>query len=316
MAVPRRIFALWLQGESKAPPLVKMCLRRWRRLNPDHEVRVLDLVDTKRLLRGFPIDCDEMRPQALSDAVRVKLLRDEGGVWVDATAFPVRPLDTWLPEAASSGFFAFQGHKRPIDVDSWFLAAAPGNIIPRLWWQDIERYWHKPRKLIEVPTHDGRYNYDFDPLEFFGSDESRGADDYPYFWVMYMFTRLMGTNDDLRSAWEAVPKKSGSECHAVQDACDRDPTVSDRELVALSLATDVQKLSYKGPHKERWLTLDRSFMDVDRLNSVDPGQYGYDIFRLPLSERVAGATVGRARSLGGKVARRVRRAVVARTPEQ
>jgi hypothetical protein len=124
---------------------------------------------------------------------------------------------------------------------------------------------------------------------------------------------MLRVNGDLRSAWEEVPRRPGADCHAIQDACDDNPTVPDRQLVDLSLGTDVQKLSYKGPHKERWLTLDRSFMEIDRTHDVDIDRYGYDIFRLPLRQRVTAATLGRARALSGKVARRVRRAVKAIT---
>jgi hypothetical protein len=305
MLIPRRIFVLWLQGEEKAPPLVQMCLLRWRKLNPTYELKVLNFADAEEILKDFPLDCRKMRPQALSDVLRMKLLADQGGVWVDATVFPVRPLDSWLPEAASSGFFAFEGHLAPLDVDSWFLAASPCHIIPRLWWQEIERYWYKPRRLIRF-IGDWGSNYNFDPLSFFRSDEARGSAEYPYYWFMYIFTHLLNTSAEFRSAWEGVQKRSGLDCHAVQSKSNEGPGVSDRELVEASLKAYVQKLSNKNHQMDRWLALDKNLEEVDRAWSVDLGSYG--VYERPEGmhswyQRANSLARKRLQTLGGQVLR-------------
>ncbi|WP_171027228.1 capsular polysaccharide synthesis protein [Pseudarthrobacter sp. NamB4] len=269
--VPRKIFVLWLQGEAAAPPLVKMCLLRWRRLNPGYELKVLDLSDAKRILSGFPMDVSKMRPQALSDVLRIRLLRDQGGVWADATTFPILPLDYWLPDATSTGFFAFQGHRRPLDVDSWLIAAEMNHIIPRLWWQEIERYWSRPRKLITFSSFEANYN--FDPLSFFRSDRQLSTETYPYYWVMYIFSHLLLSDSDFRSAWARVPKRSSTECHAIQLASSDEPEVSDRELVQASLRTPVQKLSHRSSETWRWLRLDAAFHEHDLEFPINATQY-------------------------------------------
>ncbi|MDB5824990.1 MAG: hypothetical protein JWR21_3694 [Herminiimonas sp.] len=319
MPIPQRIFALWLQGEEKAPPLVKMCLLRWRRLNPNYELLVLDRTDAEEALRGFPLQCSQMPPQALSDVLRIKLLKEQGGVWVDATAFPIRPLDTWLPGAASSGFFAFRGHLRPIDVDSWFLAAAPGHIVPLLWWQEIERYWQKPRRLMMV-SGDWNSNYHFDPLSFFRSDEGFfGSDEalltpgsYPYYWLMYIFTYLLSVKPNFSQAWEKVEKRSGFECHVIQRFCNQNPDISDHELVRASLETCVQKLTFKTQHAQRWVSLDKAFADLDKMNGLDFQKYPcfdgkYSIFyqAAPRLYGIAKSAIPKPlRALGRRILRR------------
>lgn len=302
MLIPHRIFALWLQGEEKAPPLVKMCLRRWRRLNPTYELKVLDLADANEILKDFPLTGRQMHHQAFSDVLRINLMKGQGGVWVDATTFPACPLDDWLPEAAKSGFFAFEGHRRPVDVDSWFLAAAPGHTIPLLWWQAIERYWYKPRSLI---TFVGEWasNYNFDPLSFFCSDDAIESDSYPYYWLMYMFTHLLNTRDDFGLAWEKVGKRPGFDSHAIQRMCNEDPNVPDRELVEASLKTHVQKLSYRDRHTARWLSLDKAFGDVDTMYGVDFNSYGIYESKYSLYERARFAAPMRFRAAGGRMLR-------------
>src|SRR5208337_3870704 len=93
---PRIIYSLWLQGESEAPPIVRLIFRRWASFNPDYELRVLNGNDVARLLAGYGIALQHMPIQALSDVVRARLLLD-GGVWADASVFPTEPLDPWLP---------------------------------------------------------------------------------------------------------------------------------------------------------------------------------------------------------------------------
>ena len=39
--LPRKIWILWLQGFENAPPLVKLCVKSWQRLNPDWSINLL-----------------------------------------------------------------------------------------------------------------------------------------------------------------------------------------------------------------------------------------------------------------------------------
>ena len=45
---------------------------------------------------------------ALSEIIRIELLKTYGGLWIDATTFCNKPLDRWLPEYIDHGFFAFE----------------------------------------------------------------------------------------------------------------------------------------------------------------------------------------------------------------
>jgi len=270
--VPRHVFVLWLQGERAAPPLVQMCLRRWRRLNPDWDVRVLDRSDVDRILADVPEAVRSVQPQALSDVLRIKLLAEHGGVWVDATTFPTAPLDLWLPAAAASGFFAFRGHRPPLAVDSWFLAAAPDHAVPRLWWEEAYRYWSRRRTLVEFARRDlWDINYHFDPLSFFDPADRATADVYPYYWLMFLFSYLLHSRPDVAEAWAQVPVVAGSDAHAVQYLTLADPYVADADLVAAGTRgadVHVQKLSYKLRQGHRWQRLDGAFQQVDRDHGV------------------------------------------------
>ena len=84
---PKTIWMFWMQGEDNAPELVQQCIRTWRVHNPDWNVVVLDEesmnahVDLPPFLRSR----SDLSTQTISDILRLKLLAEHGGVWVDAT---------------------------------------------------------------------------------------------------------------------------------------------------------------------------------------------------------------------------------------
>lgn len=251
MVVPRKIYALWLQGIDTAPEIVKACLQRWKNLNSEWELVVLDREQALKAIGDFPIDLSKFyQPQAFSDILRLKLLQD-GGVWVDATAYPVVPLKDWIDDASGpSGFFAFMGHHASLDVSSWFLAAEAGNTLCRKWWVETCRYWQQPRKLITFKDSGGfRRNYEIDPMCV---SPTAGKDMFPFFWVMYLFSYLRKTDADFDRLWKMTPKFSGLDAHAVQFSIEDEGFRLEDAL----MKGPVQKLTWKSDaFSERFLSL-------------------------------------------------------------
>ena len=104
------IWTCWFEGREAAPPLVQKCLSSWERNNPSWEFRCLDATSIERyvpLRQYIDLNRQSLTAASLSDIVRILLLREFGGVWVDATLFCNRPLDEWLPGVMEEGFFAF-----------------------------------------------------------------------------------------------------------------------------------------------------------------------------------------------------------------
>ncbi len=82
-----------------------------------------------------------IRVQHYADVLRLRLLDEHGGVWVDATTFCARPLEHWLPPLMQSGFFAFSRPSPDREVASWFLASEPGGTLIRAWRRAADAYW-------------------------------------------------------------------------------------------------------------------------------------------------------------------------------
>ncbi len=72
-------------------------------------MRFLDIGDVRALLSGQGLEIGRDLPQVLSNFARLELLSTIGGVWVDATVYPERPLSQWVEnEVGEDGFFAFR----------------------------------------------------------------------------------------------------------------------------------------------------------------------------------------------------------------
>ncbi len=175
----RTIWTLWLQGRSLAPPVIQHCIASWEQRNPTWEVRVLDAATVGRYVDvGDAVDLEHQAVTAasLSDIVRILLLREYGGVWVDASLLCLRPLDDWLEPCTAEGFFAFSdpGPDRP--VASWFLAAVEDDPLCVAWTDATADFWR------------GRVRSD------------------DYFWFHHLFTSLLDTDRSFRDQWARVPK--------------------------------------------------------------------------------------------------------------
>lgn len=131
----------WFQGEThkNMPLLNQECIKRWKTLNLDWEVAVLsedtisdyvpeyhDIVKNSPQ-RGFP---------ARSDLLRVLLLSKYGGVWVDASLYPMLPLEDFIPDILNDvGFFTYRFIPRSLsktgnrETVSWFLCVDQANHL-------------------------------------------------------------------------------------------------------------------------------------------------------------------------------------------
>jgi len=236
--IPKIIYSLWLQGIAQAPALVRLNFTRWAQLNPEYQLKILDRQDVDALFVGSDLPIDALSPQALSDVVRIRLLHDMGGIWVDASLFPVKALDEWLPEVMTeAGFFAFErpGPDRPIS--SWFLVATAENPILRAWWSEIKRFWCKPRQLVGgIPD---------DPAGSVSPAHAAAEQKYPYFWLHYLFQYLLDTSPEFAALWGDCVQILADAPHRLQTLFINNAAPSETEIRLAAGAAPVQKLNWR-----------------------------------------------------------------------
>lgn len=223
--LPKIIWMMWLQGFDKAPPIVRACYQSWVDLNPGWQVIFLNensfhsYIDVKHIFASG----NNMQVQARSDVIRLHLLARYGGVWVDATCLCRKPLDSWLGEAASSGFFAFSYPSKIKLMDNWFMASHRDCYLTQRLCQEADAYWlsntgltrhrntwlSKTLKLFldnSVATTRFWFSYPVRKL----------AKAYPYAWFQFIFNRLVADDARFREIWDSTPKISADLPHRVQ----------------------------------------------------------------------------------------------------
>jgi hypothetical protein len=175
----KTIWSCWFQGRDSAPYLVRRCLASWERKNPGWDFRCLDGVSIQRYvnLQGVvDLQSQSITAGSLSDIVRILLLHEFGGVWVDATLLCNRPLDEWLPSTMTEGFFAFAAPAHDRLLSSWFLSAVPDHYLVSAWCRCTVEYW------------------------------SNRPNSQDYFWFHHLFNDLYNTDGTAAEAWLRVPK--------------------------------------------------------------------------------------------------------------
>jgi hypothetical protein len=241
---PRRIYSLWIQGESSAPDLVKFNWDRWSHLNPDFELVILDEQAALGHIGDFSIDPRCLTPQAFSDVLRAKLLASSGGIWIDASVFPVVPLADWIDRSLDGcSFFAYAAPADDRPIASWFLAARETSLIMSEWWGAVCSYWDRPRKLarnekrqIVIPEN---------PVEAVSPESGAKDNQYYYYWFHYLFSYLCSSNKKFRSAWQKCARKSANPPHALQRYLRLHPGANAAQITTQARLAEMQKLNLR-----------------------------------------------------------------------
>ena len=182
------IWLLWLQGIDQAPFVVKKCIQSWITKNPGWDIRILDKTNIHHYIELPDLSRKDITTASFSDVIRIYLLKEYGGIWIDSTVFCNIPLDQWVYKYLKSGFFAFDGPANDRLISTWFIAAEEHNILINKWLSYTNKYW-KDRNSSNT-----------------------------YFWFHYLFNKLVNSDDLCREIYLNMPKMSSDFPHSAQKA--------------------------------------------------------------------------------------------------
>ena len=240
-SLPRIIYAIWFQGLENAPPMVRANLSRWRDLNPEYELRVLDLAQVKSLLADKGLNFEKFRPAALSNIARLELLSRTGGVWVDATLYPRVPLSAWINDHfGPEGFFAFRNPGVDRKLAVWFLAVSENNPMLLKWKRELLRFWGEERIYRPI------YKIPDDPVATVRPGAGNPDNGYPYFIFAYLFAYLLEEDADFGERWKRCSELSADPPHALMRRLSANARIGDEELKRILDAAPVHKLNWRG----------------------------------------------------------------------
>lgn len=162
------VWSCWLQGWNKAPELAKACLASLKRNLPDVQIVEIDGENYTEWVELPEYVVEKYRrgriPHALfSDMLRLQLLAEYGGVWIDSTVLYTNTESTEWTESVSelknrcgrfhpsweeivnADLFVFQytkpGQRFMGHISNWFIASKKGNPFILTLRDMLFAYW-------------------------------------------------------------------------------------------------------------------------------------------------------------------------------
>ena len=173
---PKTIWVCWLQGFENAPAIIRACLKSLQKHCPDFEIIQITAENIKMYV-DIPdyiykkFEQGKISRTQFSDLLRLALLSQHGGYWIDATVFLAKPIENKILQAE---FFAYHC-KGTYKNNSWFLKAAADDMIIRNMKNLMFEYWKYENRLLN------------------------------YFLYHLFFDLMMEKNKILAAQWDKVP---------------------------------------------------------------------------------------------------------------
>ena len=175
-AIPKIIWAFW--DSKEMPEVVKICINNWKELHPDFEINILNNETIHTFLPNFP-KLKDFNPVFKSDLLRLSLLKEYGGIYLDASVFLNQRLDQYISFYIENNLdllvFSSEGHpndkKYPI-TESWFIISEKTNLFIEKWLfyltevflsNDFESYFknNETRKMAYNSVNETKRDYFF-----------------------------------------------------------------------------------------------------------------------------------------------------------
>lgn len=156
--VSKNCWIYWKQGIDNAPAIVKKCVTSTERVfnASGWKVHILDLETARRLTDIPDYIWDKYKAGCIKDAhladiIRLSLIKNNGGCWVDATVLfsETENVPSFLYD---EGFFVFRNYMKNdnyINISNWLIYADPKNPLISDIYEILLKYWEKEKVFIQ-----------------------------------------------------------------------------------------------------------------------------------------------------------------------
>lgn len=139
--IPKIIWMFWY--DVNIPNLIRICIERIIDLNPDYEIKLLNRYSVNDFI-DIDLDNSKIPLANVTDLIRLKLLKQYGGVWLDASIIMNRPIDWFIDnEINNVDLICFYREVLSTNitypvVESWFLMAPKESRYISAWLENFE----------------------------------------------------------------------------------------------------------------------------------------------------------------------------------
>lgn len=156
MKKSNKVWVCWMQGMELAPALVQRCYRSLLENLPDKEIVLLTEENLSEYVQIPDFIIEKLHKGIItrthfSDILRVELLIQNGGTWIDATVLCTGNVPIYMME---DEFFIFQKVKpgsdgSAINMSSWFMSAWSNQKFLLATRELLYAYWKKNDRMID-----------------------------------------------------------------------------------------------------------------------------------------------------------------------
>lgn len=156
MSRGNKVWVCWMQGMENAPELVQRCFRSIKENIKDKEIVLLTEKNISQYVKIPDFIMDKLHRGIItrthfSDILRVELLIQNGGTWIDATVLCTGNVPSYMLE---DEFFLFQKIKpgsdgSTINMSSWFMTSWSNNKILLATRELLYAYWRENNRLVD-----------------------------------------------------------------------------------------------------------------------------------------------------------------------
>lgn len=195
-----KIFTFWNDGNN-LPILVSKCIASWVFQNPHHKVILLTDANCGDWVTDWPkggVGAFES-VQKKSNWVRMSVLRDYGGLWIDASSFATAPLESWIDlDPSKCTVWTTRGNENVFSNWAIFSPQVRHPVI--LGWIEYMRHAHTVGPEVFIAGA-----FDERP----GLRDRWGEVSLPYLWCHLCLQCLMHDHPELEGKLTALPSKDG-----------------------------------------------------------------------------------------------------------
>lgn len=146
--IPKKIHYIWVGGKP-LNQLAEKCIASWKKYCPDYEIIRWDETNFDINQNQYCKEAYENKKWAfVSDYIRMKVLYEEGGVYMDTDVEVIKPLDEFLTLPAFSGF------ENDTMIPTGIIAAEKGSKWIKNLLSDYDnRHFVKEDGTLDITTN-------------------------------------------------------------------------------------------------------------------------------------------------------------------
>lgn len=141
LLIPKKIWVFW---EGTMPKIVDDCLSTMKKMHQEYDFVIINNNNLSNYCDIYFEELGVITPQQKSDLIRLNLLYNYGGYWLDASIILYEKLD-WisqlLKEKGSTSFAYYRARNTtqmnfPV-IENWLMCSITGDLFFKKWFDEL-----------------------------------------------------------------------------------------------------------------------------------------------------------------------------------